>query len=203
MSAASGAAPVGAPPRVKRSRDDVVAVAGRLFAARGFHGTSMRELGEALGLLGSSLYAHIGSKDELLVEIIGEGAALFQALADEVAQAGGDPADQLRRLVAGHIRIVVDNRDRAATYLNEDRHLPDPERLRAVELRDRYEASFRRVIEAGVEAGRFREGLDPGLAATFVLSLLNATDRWYRADGALTPEELADAMYDFIVRGLS
>ena len=46
----------------RHNRDDVVSAAGRLFAARGYHGTSMRDLGRELGLLGSSLYAHIEGK---------------------------------------------------------------------------------------------------------------------------------------------
>ena len=111
--------------RERRNRDDVVRVAGRLFAERGFHGTSMRDLGDELGLHGSSLYAHIGSKNELLVEIIEDGAVQFQALADRVSSSGDGPIEQLRTLVAGHVGIVTANLDRAATLLNEGRHLPD------------------------------------------------------------------------------
>ena len=74
--------------RQRRSREDVVAAAGRLFAERGYHGTSMRDLGEELGLLGSSLYSHVGGKEELLVEVIRRGAATFQALVDEVLAGG-------------------------------------------------------------------------------------------------------------------
>ncbi len=65
-----------------RSREDVVTAAGRLFSARGYHGTSMRDLARELGLIGSSFYSHIDSKADLLVEVVERGADLFQESAD-------------------------------------------------------------------------------------------------------------------------
>jgi AcrR family transcriptional regulator len=208
----TGAAEVAAPPTAalrrparrgeRRNRDDVVRVAGRLFAERGFHGTSMRDLGDELGLQGSSLYAHIGSKHELLVEIIEDGARLFQALADGVAASGATPRERLHRLVLGHVRIVTANADRAATLLNEGRHLPEADRARVVAMRDRYQDVYRAVLAEGVARGDFRADLDVHVSATFVLSLLNAIDRWYDPSGPRQPEELADLLFDFVVRGL-
>jgi AcrR family transcriptional regulator len=187
----------------RRSRSDVVQTAGRLFAERGFHGTSMRDLGEELGLLGSSLYAHIGSKAELLVEIVDEGARLFQGLADEVAASGAGPEQKLRALIVGHVGILADNLDRAGTYLNEARHLPEEPRAAIVAMRDRYQQAFRAVLDEGVAAGAFRAGLDTGHATTFVLSLLNAIDRWYRPDGADSPAAVAGHLTDFVLEGIA
>lgn len=185
----------------QRSRADVVRAAGRLFAERGFHGTSMRDLGSELGLLGSSLYSHVSGKDELLVEVVSQGAALFQALADEVLAANLDPPAQLRRLVEGHVAIVAANLPEARTILNEARFLPAPARQRIVAMRDRYESAVRTVIERGVESGDFAVD-DVALAAILVLSVLNAFERWYRPDGGRTPEDLAGEMHRFVVGGL-
>lgn len=186
----------------RRNRDDVVRTAGRLFAQRGFHGTSMRDLGDELGLLGSSLYAHIGSKAELLVEIIEEGAELFQQLADDVLASGSGPVDQLRALIAGHVTVLTANIDRATTYLNEARHLPGPAREHVLAMRDRYEHAFRTVLDAGVRAGAFRADVDTRASATFVLSLLNALDRWYRPDGPDSPEVVAARLFAFVMEGI-
>ena len=59
------------------SRDDVIEAAGRLFAKRGYHATSMRDLGGELGILGGSVYAHVSSKEELLVEVVQRAGRLF------------------------------------------------------------------------------------------------------------------------------
>lgn len=195
-----GTAQGGRPAR--RNRGDVVRTAGRLFAERGFHGTSMRDLGDELGLLGSSLYAHIGSKSELLVEIIEQGAALFQALADEVLASGQNPGEQLDALIAGHVRILTDNIELSTTFLNEARHLPEEAHRHVVALRDRYEATFRTVLEAGVTEGVFRKDLNTRYAVTFVLSLLNATVRWYRPGGADGPDVVAHRLRDFVREGI-
>lgn len=186
---------------LRRNREDVVRVAGRLFAERGFHGTSMRDLGEALGLLGSSLYAHIGSKNELLVAVIAEGAARFQQLAEEVVAAPVSAREKLARLVAGHVAIVTDDIDAAETLLNEGRHLPAEERRAIVALRDRYQEAFRAVLAEGRAAGEFHHR-DDHLTATLALSLLNGVPRWYRPDGGAEPAEIARQVLEFVSGGV-
>jgi len=185
-----------------RNRQDVVRAAGRLFAARGFHGTSMRDLGEELGLLGSSLYSHVESKEQLLVEVVQQGAALFQAHADAVAGGAMSPADKVAALIRGHVDIISTHQDQSATFLNEARFLPAEAREPIVAMRDRYEATFREVIAEGIAAGAFRPQ-NPALASIMVLSVLNAMTRWYRPGGSRSAEEIAAAMTDFVIEGLS
>ena len=91
---------------VRNSRADVVAAAGRLFGERGYHGTSMRDLGRELGLFGSSLYSHVHSKQDLLVEVIEKGAALFQSSADRALETAGGVEQQLHAFVAGHVAVL-------------------------------------------------------------------------------------------------
>lgn len=184
-----------------RSREDVVKAAGRLFALRGFHGTSMRDLGDELGLLGSSLYSHVDSKEQLLVEVIQRGAELFQALADEVSASDAAPEQKVADLVRGHALIITSNQDMSATFLNEARFLPDRERDAIVDMRDRYESTVRELISDAIGNGPFRQQ-DPALATIMVLSVLNALTRWYRAGGRQTAHEIAGAMVEFVIEGL-
>jgi len=186
----------------RNSRADVVAAAGKLFAERGYHGTSMRDLGRELGLLGSSLYAHVESKQDLLVEVVEEGARLFQDSADEALAAGGSAGDRLRGLVEGHIDVVLDNQDVVRTFLNEARMLDEEHRARVIAARDAYEADFRAVIAEGVADGTFRPGVDPKIASIFILSILNAVERWYRPDGPLDRRGLADMVFETMMTGL-
>lgn len=186
----------------RNSRSDVVAAAGRLFAERGYHGTSMRDLGRELGLLGSSLYAHVESKQDLLVEVVEEGARLFQDSAEEAIARGGTAAERLRRLVAGHVAVVLENSDVVRTFLNEARMLDEVHRARVIAARDAYEAAFRAVIADGLDDGTFRAGTDPKMASIFILSILNAVERWYRADGALDRAGLVDAIVGATMQGI-
>ena len=181
----------------RNTRDDVVRAAGRLFAERGYHGTSMRDLGRELGLLGSSLYAHVDSKQDLLVEVVEEGARLFEASASRALAEAGEPADRLGNLIAGHVDVVVDNIDVARTFLNEARMLDDEHRSRVVAARDAYEEAFRAVVAQGVADGSFRSDVDPKTASIFILSVLNALERWYRPDGDLNREALITELAKF------
>lgn len=186
-----------------RTKEDVIQAAGRLFAQRGFHGTSMRDLGGELGLLGSSLYAHVAGKNELLIEVIRSGATMFQDLAEQVTAAESAPTERLQALISGHVKILTEHIDVATTFLNEARYLPEDERSVIVELRDLYESAYRQVMEAGMASGEFRRDLDPAFTAILVLSMLNAIDRWYRADGHYSPEDIAGRMSAVVMEGIS
>ena len=186
----------------RHSRDDVVRAAGRLFAERGYHGTSMRDLGRELGMLGSSLYSHVEGKQELLVEVVDRGAGFFQAAADGSLGASGSAADRLRALIRGHVDVVLDHRDEVRTYLSEASALDPEARRQVIEARDRYEEAFRGVFKEGAADGSFRPDVDPRLDSIFVLSILNALDRWYRDDGPIDRDALVDRIWGFAVDGV-
>ena len=188
--------------RAVRSRDDVVRAAGRLFAERGYHGTSMRDLAAELGLLGSSLYSHISSKEDLLVEVVERGGALFQNSADRALATKGAGVRRLKALVAGHIDVVLDHLDEVRTFLNEAWVLDESHRSRVLAARNRYEAAFRQVLEEGKEDGSFNPDLDQKLAAIFILSVLNAIERWYRPGGEVGREELVERVLQFTKSGI-
>lgn len=185
-----------------RTRDDVVTAAGHLFAQRGFHGTSMRDLGEELGMLGSSLYSHVQGKNELLVEVIRRGANLFNDVVARATEVDETAIEQLRRLVYGHVEVVVGHIDESRTFLFESRFLEDKDRLQIVEMRDAYEAAYRRVIQRGIDEGSVTSDVDAGITAIFILSVLNALIRWYRPSGSRSAEEIAGEMWSFISHGI-
>lgn len=182
----------------RNTRQDVVAAAGRLFAERGYHGTSMRDLGTELGLLGSSLYSHVTSKEDLLVDVIERGAGLFDAVARRAREVDGTGAERLRLLIAGHVDVVVDYLDEVRTFLNEARFLDGEHRERIVAARDTYEAEFRAAIGDGLLDGSLRSTIDSKLGAIMVLSILNAVERWYDAAGPLDRAALVERIWGLI-----
>lgn len=187
----------------RNTREDVIAAAGRLFATRGYHGTSMRDLGRELGLHGSSLYSHVTSKEDLLVAVVERGAERFEMSA---AMALGDhdtPAERLRGLIGGHIDVVLDHTDEAKTFLDEARSLEDPARRRIRDARNAYELRFRSVISDGVASGVFSPEADPKIATIFILSILNAVERWYDPGGTLDRAALVDEIWHFVRTALA
>lgn len=188
---------------VRNTRTDVVRAAGKLFADRGYHATSMRDLGKELGLLGSSLYSHVESKQDLLVAVVEEGAALFEASAGAAVASDGSAVDRLRALISGHVDVVLDNIDVSRTFLNEARMLDHAHRSRVLVARDHYEEAFRSVIRSGVRDGSFRPEVDPKVEAIFILSILNSLERWYQPTGPLDRPGLVDRLTGFALDGLT
>jgi AcrR family transcriptional regulator len=186
----------------RNTRADVVAAAGRLFAQRGYHGTSMRDLGRELGLLGSSLYSHVESKQDLLVEVVEEGSLLFEESARQALDSDGTAATRMQRLISGHIGVVLDNIDISRTFLNEARMLDADYRARVIEARDHYESAFRSVLRQGVVDSSFRADIDPQTSSIFILSMLNAVERWYDPEGRLGRDQLVEEMTKFVLAAL-
>lgn len=184
------------------TRDDIITGAGNRFASYGYHGTSMRDLGQDLGILGSSIYAHVGGKQELLTAVIDRGSAFFQASAHNAVEMASGPRDQLNRLIAGHIDVVLDHRAEARTFLSETEFLPAGDHERIVEARSSYERIFVTCIASGQDDGVFDQNADARLVAIYALSILNAVDRWFSEEGRLDRNGLAADVASFVVSGL-
>jgi len=183
-------------------RAELVRAAARLFSARGYHGTSMQDLADELGLLRGSLYAHIGSKEELLFDVVDEGADRFLARGHEAAAAAGSAAERLRAFLAGHVETAIEHIHAATVFLNEWRYLSPDLRSIIEDKRDRYEDMIRAIVDAGVTGGEFRTDADVRFAGLLVLSAGNWVYEWYRPGGPLGPNEIANRFSELIVRGL-
>lgn len=183
-------------------RAEMIRVAARLFSERGYHGTSMQHLGEALGLLRGSLYAHIGSKEELLYEVVDMGAERFLERARNAVDGPGDAPDKLTALLVGHVETAIEHLEAATVFLNEWRYLSSERRALVRQKRDEYEEIIKRVIAEGIEKGELRQDLDTALTARLVLSAGNWTYTWYHPGGPLTPTQVGLTFADTIIRGL-
>src|SRR5947209_18450737 len=122
-------------------RTELTRAAARLFAEKGYHGTSIGDLARALGVQKGSLYAHIESKADLLWEAASEGAAAFHAGLDGVPDEG-PVVDRIRAALRAHLRVVSEQLDVATVFIREWRYLDGERREEFVAERRRYEARF-------------------------------------------------------------
>ena len=99
--------------------------------------------------------------------------------------------------------VILDHLDEARTFLNEARSVDAAHRRRVVGARDRYERSLRDLLASGVADGSFRADLDVKLAGIFILSILNALDRWYQEGGAVDRGALADEIDAFVAAAIT
>jgi AcrR family transcriptional regulator len=184
-------------------RAEVGRAAARLFSQRGYHGTSMQHLGDALGLQRGSLYAHIGSKEELLFDVVAEGADRFLTAAHKADGLEATARARLTALLVGHIETAATHHEAATVFLSEWRYLSEDLRAPIQNKRDEYEAIVRRIIADGIAGGEFRPDADVFFAATLVLSAGNWTYTWYRPGGRLTPAEIGTRFAQLVINGLT
>jgi AcrR family transcriptional regulator len=184
---------------VSSRRSELTRQAARLFAERGYHGTSIGDLAEAMGVQKGSLYAHIESKQDLLYRTMREGADAFHAALDAIDERL--PAtEKIRLALRAHLGVVADQLDVATVFVREWRYLEGVRREEILSERRRYEERFRALFREGREHGELRTDLDEASAALLALSALNWAYTW------LTPgrdtNELADRFYALLVDGM-
>ncbi len=202
-------------------RNELTRTAARLFAEKGYHGTSIGDLAEAMGVQKGSLYAHIESKADLLWDVASEGSAAFHAALDSVPDEG-PVVGRIRAALRAHLRVVAEQLDVATVFVREWRYLEGERREEFVAERRRYEERFRALFREGRELGELRTDLDDATAALLALSAANWAYTWLRpgsrppkagtsrpgagglADGASNPEtdELADRFTALLLDGM-
>jgi AcrR family transcriptional regulator len=183
------------------TRENILEAAAQVFRQKGFHGASMQDIADAVNLQKPSLYHHVSSKQEILLEILDRA---LQLLFDQISSITNQniPADKkLRLMIREYLQILVENIDLASVLLFEHRSLDRRQHARHVPNRDKFELLWKDVIREGVQAKLFKCE-NPALTSRALLGQLNWTITWYRPDGTLKIEQISDQYSDLLLNGL-
>jgi AcrR family transcriptional regulator len=180
-------------------RSELTREAARLFAERGYHGTSIGDLAKAMGVQKGSLYAHIESKQDLLYEAMREGAEAFHAALDDIPE-DLRVTERIRLALRAHLRVVAEQLDIATVFVREWRYLEGERSTEFLAERRRYEERFRALFREGRELGELRTDLDDQAAALLVLSAANWAYTWLPADA--DTDALADRFFAILLDGI-
>jgi AcrR family transcriptional regulator len=180
-------------------RSELTRTAARLFAEKGYHGTSIGDLAKAMGVQKGSLYAHISSKEDLLYEAMREGADAFHAALDAIPD-DAPATEKIRLALRGHLRVVAEQLDVATVFMREWRYLEGERREEILGERRRYEDRVRALFREGRELGGLRTDLDDATAALLTLSAANWAYTWLQP--GRDTDALADRFYALLVDGM-
>jgi TetR/AcrR family transcriptional regulator, cholesterol catabolism regulator len=180
-------------------RSQLTREAARLFAEKGYHGTSIGDLAQAMGVQKGSLYAHIKSKQDLLYETMRDGADAFHAALDAIPD-DAPPTEKIRLALRGHLRVVAEQLDVATVFVREWRYLEGGRRDEILAERRRYEERVRALFREGRELGGLRTDLDDATAALLTLSAANWAYTWLQP--GRDTDELADRFYALLIDGM-
>jgi TetR/AcrR family transcriptional regulator, cholesterol catabolism regulator len=180
-------------------REELSRQAARLFAQKGYHGTSIGDLAQAMGVQKGSLYAHIAGKQDLLSQTMRDGAQAFHAALDAIPEELS-ATEKIRLALRGHLRVVAEQLEVATVFVQEWKYLEGERLEEIVSERRRYEERIRELFREGRELGELRSDLDEVAAALLFLSAANWAYTWLR-EGADT-DALADRLYRLLVDGM-
>ncbi|MFC9833684.1 TetR/AcrR family transcriptional regulator [Rhodococcus sp. NPDC127530] len=193
---ANGASVNGTSGRQTRRRLEIATKAAQVFATSGYHTVGMRDVAAAVGIKGASLYNHFSSKEEILYEIALSVTRDTVEGYISILDAPGRAVDRLAALIRAQISYVAVRRTEHLVTLAELKALTDEHRRNVLDYRTYYQRRVRDMIIAGHRAGDFHT-LNPGLATTALMDMLNGISGWYRPD--MDVDLLAD---DYIRLGI-
>jgi AcrR family transcriptional regulator len=181
------------------ARDRLVAAAVESFAAKGFHGTTTRDIASGAGMSPAALYVHHRSKEELLHQISRSGHDTTLAVVRDAVATSADPREQLLAVVRAFVVHHAEGHT-WARIVNYELAALSPEHLEEIAgIRRQIEQEMREVVQRGVDDGVFHTP-DARMTALALLSLGIDVARWYRDEGEWTPEQIADHYADLALR---
>ena len=190
------------PIKIHTPRDAITSAAVRLFGAKGYNGTTMRDIAQEVGILAGSLYAHIDSKENLLAEIVRSGIEPYIEILQGLEGLQQTPSEKLRAYIVNHVKVVAENPERTFVVFHEWRFLKEPERTMAVTMRRRYAQGFTQIVRDGIACGEFSAELVEHVAVFSIIGALNWIPEWYSPDGPSSPEAIGNQLADTLIGGL-
>lgn len=165
----AGPAPAASTSRGRRRRRAVVDAAAALFLERGFHGTSIDDIGERAGISGPGVYRHFASKDAVLSAVTDRLWERLKPAVHAAADAPG-PEEALEVLLDAHVDMAIEEPTALVLLVRELRHLPEGSRASALRKQDRYVAAWTGVLQ------RLAPGLGAGEARSAALAVHGLLD---------------------------
>jgi AcrR family transcriptional regulator len=180
----------------------ILSVSTDLFRRKGFIGTSMQDVSDAVGLLKGSLYYYIRSKEDLLFEILKglhlEGEEIIEA----VEFNSDDPMTQLHIYIKKAAMFSGLNAERLMIFLRDFEYIPEDRRKEIISEREMYSQTVQRLIQEAQVKGLVAPELDVTLAAKLVSSAITSTHEWLSPKGRRPLDEAAEDIATILVRGL-
>ncbi len=184
---------------VPTRRDEIIRIAAKMFASKGYHATTLDEIARELGVTKPALYYHVHSKEEILREIVVKIMEPMEAVI-KVGNSSLSPREKIEQIVQILVKFSAERKETTLIAFQEVKILPKRTRD-AIRLREKkVEHILQATLEEGVRQGFFTTG-DTKMAAFAILAISNWPYRWYNPDGPLTPMQIADEFIRLIENG--
>lgn len=198
----NGAAARAPAPDAPDKPSEIFAAALRLFQAKGYHGASMQDLADAVGMQKASLYYYFRSKQELLTLVCERGAGAFTQTLEEIVASDLTAPVKLRRAMECHLVALCEQLDLFSVFLREQKFLDETQKEALRGEGKKHAALWAAILEQGIASGEFR-AVNVTVTTLALLGMCNWLYEWYSPDGAFAPREIAATFSELILTGLT
>lgn len=198
MAASRGVRPARSGAKSPVSLEQIQNEAVKLFSEKTYPVVGMRDISDTVGLLPGSLYAHIATKEELLLGIVQRGIQNYINTLGPISTSDKPAPERLRLIMCKYMETLDATMDQTKVSFQQWTYLSPDNRDQIVKLREEYEAIFARVINTTA----FPSLAHPRIAVLSTMGLLNSAMGWYHRDASLTPSQLGDCLADYALNGL-
>jgi AcrR family transcriptional regulator len=192
-------------PKTSRSRKrsvEILDAAAEVFAQKGYHGASTKDIADRLGIQQAGVYYYFKSKDAALAEVCRAGVAGFVENARLIAKSQAPADEKIYQAIAAHLKPIRTRRQHQVVFLNERRYLSGDNRSQISQLAKKYERALQKLFAAGVRDGRLRSDLDCRLATLALLALCNSPNTFQDDKSEADIDKIATAYTDILLHGI-
>ncbi len=184
-------------------REELLAIAAKLFAERGFKNTTVRDIADAAGILSGSLYHHFDSKESIVDELLDSFQQQLWREYDAIEASDRTPREKLDAVVRTSFEAIDRHHSEVAIFQTDAAYLATFERFAYLEERNtRFRDLWTGLLTAGVASGELRSDLDVELVYRFLRDTVWVAVRWYRPGGDLSPQQVADQYLHILLEGI-
>lgn len=181
---------------------EIFAAALHLFQAKGYHGASMQDLADAVGMQKASLYYYIRSKQELLVLVCERGAGAFTQELTDIVASDLNATEKLRRALECHLVALCEQLELFTVFLREQKFLGDEQKEKLRGEGKQHADLWARILKQGITSGEFRQ-VNISVTTLAILGMCNWLYEWYSPDGAFQPRQIAGMFSELVLNGLA
>lgn len=197
---------LGRPPSTVDGRtvpERLVSAALRLFAEKGFEGTSVQDVVTAAGVTKGAMYHYFGSKEDLLHEIYARVLRMQMERLERVAAQDLPIAERVHAAATDVVATTIENIESATIFFRSLHQLGEAQQRAVRRDRRRYHELFRSMVVAGQEAGAFRAEVDPELAVDYFFGSVHHLPMWWNPRGRLSGAEVGRSFADLFLAGIA
>jgi len=191
--------------KVSKTKENILDAAAVLFSQRGYNGTALRDIANALDMKAGSLYYHFESKEQMVLEILTMGMKNIISTVIQRVEALPETATSREVLVEaakGHLTALLEKGDYTSTSIRNYAQMPEGVRKKGAVLREKYEKMWRTFLLEAQQSGDIKPSVNLKILRLSLLGAMNRTLTWYKEDG-LSVDEIAEIQIGFVWDGIA